>query len=481
MSPNKTTKKRIAIIGGGITGLSAVLELERLSKDLEIVLLEGSNRLGGVLCSESYDGYAVEHSADMFTTDPSTALDLVKRLGHERDLLTTLPTEDRAYVATASGIEPIPRGLSLMLPGDVDAVLASKILSDEGKKRFLQEESIPTKTSDDDESLESFAIRRFGQEVFDRLIQPLAGGIYTADPKTLSMQATMQRFLDMEQKHGSLIGAAKAQAKNNRGASATSGARYGLFRAPKNGVGTLIDWMVEAVEGAELRTNQKAVSVQRSDSGWTVKTKTNVWDVDGLIMATSAKVSGELLSPTSAGLGETLSTITAASSAIVVQAFEQSQFGWKPPSGEHFAGYGIIVPHSLGRRVIASSFSSNKFPGRAPEGKVLVRSFVGGALNAPLVDLPDDKLSQLALGELRTAVQLSGEAEWTKVFRWRNCMPQYTLGHLDRVAKIESMVEGLPNIQLAGNSYRGVGIPACIDSGGRASKQLLAELGSDGP
>jgi oxygen-dependent protoporphyrinogen oxidase len=473
--------KRIAIIGGGIAGIAAALELERLSKDLQTVLFEGSERLGGVLRSEAHVGFTIEHSADMFTTDPSTALDLVKRLGRENELLTTLPTPDRAYVSTDHGIEPIPRGLSLMLPSDVDAVLASNILSADGKERFLQEESVPAKTSTDDESLEDFAIRRFGREVFDRLIQPLAGGIYTADPKMLSMNATMKRFLDMEQEHGSLIGAAKAKTKNGTASAATSGARYGLFRAPKDGIGSLIDWMVEALESTQMLTNQKVTSAEKVAGGWQIKTATDSFDFDGIVLATSARTAGELLKPTSSSLGQTLATITAASSAIVVQAFDQIQFGWKPPAGENFSGYGIIVPHSLGRPVIASSFSSNKFPGRAPEGKMLVRSFIGGALNAPLVDLADDKLAELSVNELQQTAQLSGGAEWTKVYRWRNCMPQYTIGHLDRVAQIESLVDGLPGIQLAGNSYRGVGIPACIDSGFKAATRLLAGLNSDHP
>lgn len=481
MSQEINKIKRIAIIGGGLSGLAAAVELERLSKDLKIVLLDAADRLGGVLRSESYEGYTVEHSADMFTTDPSMALDLVKRLGRENELLTTLPTEDRAYVSTAHGIEPIPRGLSLMLPNDVDAVLSSNILSQEGKERFLHEESVPAKTTDDDESLENFAVRRFGREVFDRLIQPLAGGIYTADPKMLSMQATMKRFLDMEQEYGSLIGAAKAKAKNGSGSTATSGARYGLFRAPKNGIGSLIDWMVEAIESTQLQTNQAVTSAERVTDGWRIKTATDSFDVDGIILATSARTAGELLKPISPTLGQTLSTITAASSAIVVQGFDRSQFAWKPPGGEHFSGYGIIVPHSLGRPVIASSFSSNKFPGRSPTGKVLVRSFIGGALNAPMVDLPDDKLAELSVNELQQTVQLSGDAQWTKIYRWRNCMPQYTLGHLDRVAQIESLVDTLPGIQLAGNSYRGVGIPACIESGCQAATGLLAGLSSDDP
>jgi oxygen-dependent protoporphyrinogen oxidase len=477
MSNENSTKKRIAVVGAGISGLSAVLELEQVSPNADVILLESSARQGGVLRSDRSNGFLIEYSADMFTTDPSTALDLVKRLGHENQLVSTIPTEDRAFVATELGIAPIPRGLSLMLPGDVQAVLASPILSAAGKKRFLEEEHIPALNSAADESLESFAVRRFGQEMFDRLIQPLAGGIYTADPKTLSMRATMKRFLDMEQEFGSLIRAGRAKAENSDGASATSGARYGLFRAPKNGIGALIDWMVAAISQTDCRNEQTVVSVERTGRQWHIKTDAELFEVDGIILATSANVTGQLLRQVDSTLADSLSTITAASSAIVVQAFDKQQFGWTPKTSDsHFKGYGIVIPNALGRPVIASSFSSNKFSGRAPEDQVLVRSFIGGALNASLVDLLDEELTQLAEKELARNLRLLGSAAWSNVYRWRHCMPQYTLGHLDRVEAIESKIQSLAGIELAGNSYRGVGIPACIESGAKAATRLIADL-----
>ena len=470
MSETSQLPQKIVVVGGGVTGLAAILELERLAPAAQVTLLDSSSRLGGVLESQQFQDFTIETSADMFTIDPSAALDLVRRLGREGDLLTTTPTKDRAYVATATGIEPLPRGFSLMLPADVDTVLASPILSTAGKQRFLQEQQVPQGDCSVDESLESFAIRRFGAEVFERLIQPLAGGIYTADPKTLSMQATMKRFIDMEQEFGSLIAAGKALQKKEAASAEASGARYGLFRAPKGGVGQLIHWMVEAVERAGLQSNQTVTAIDKTDTRWRVTTGEGSIDADAVIVATGAAVAGQLLKNVDQPLASDLSTITAASSAIVALAVDGQQF--KSPLATGFGGYGIICPHVLGRQAIACSFTSNKFSNRAPDGKVLVRCFIGGALQAELVDRPDAELLEIAKAELQHWLGLEGDAEWARFYRWRNCMPQYTLGHLDRVSRIEQGVAEQTGLELAGNSYRGVGIPACIESGTAAARRL---------
>ena len=463
--------QQVVVVGGGIAGLATVLEVERLAPRARVTLLESGTRVGGVLASQLHKGFTIETSADMFTVEPSTALDLVRRLGHEDQLLTTTPTKDRAYVATADGIQPLPRGFSLMLPADVDAVLASPILSAAGKQRFLKEQQLPPRGCSVDESLESFAVGRFGQEVFERLIQPLAGGIYTADPKTLSMRATMQRFIDMEQQFGSLIAAGKAKAKKESTSAEASGARYSLFRAPKGGMGCFVDWMVDAIEQADLRTNQTVTSIEKNGPDWRVTTAEGSIDADAVVVATGAAVAGGLLGNLNSALTESLKSITAASSAIVVLALDQEQF--QSSLGKEFGGYGIICPHVLGRQAIACSFSSNKFSNRAPDGKVIVRCFIGGALQADLVDRSDAELLAIAMAELRQWLGLTGEADWSKVYRWRNCMPQYTLGHLDRVSQIEQCVSQQVGLELAGNSYHGVGVPACIESGTQAARRLL--------
>ncbi len=466
----KLLQKTLVIIGGGIAGLAAACRAQTRLPDVNLVLLESSDQLGGVLQTETVDGYVIEKSADMFTTDPPAAMELCQQLGTTGSLIQTNPTRDRAYVATADSFHPVPRGLSLLLPGNLETVMNSPLLDSAARLRFAAERNIPPSRLETDESLEAFAVRRFGQSAFDRMIQPLVGGIYTADPKRLSMQATMARFVKMEKKYGSLIRAAQS-IQPQAIESEASGARYGMFRAPENGLGQLVSWLQQALTGVQIRTGCSVHSVSRVGKRWVVETQGSNAEresinADGVVLATPAKVSGNLLQSVDQDLKQKLKSIGTASSAVVVMGIDKTQ------TEIAFAGYGVVVPSMLNRKVIATSFSSNKFAGRAPEGKLLVRCFMGGALQGELVDLDDEQLVQIASAELAVILGFRGDPELSRVFRWRNCMPQYHLGHLDLVAEIERMVDRQAGLELAGNSYRGVGIPACIQSGTEAIERL---------
>ncbi len=470
--------KTIAIIGGGVSGLSAAYYAQLSFPGSRIVLLESALRLGGVLQTDHVDGFTIERSADMFVTDPPHAFDVCQRLGRDQQLIQTTPTKDRAFVATDDSIHPVPSGLSLMLPNDLDSVLESPLLDEAAKQLFREERNVAARSSDDDESLESFAVRRYGQSVFEQLVQPLVSGIYTADPKKLSMNATMKRFVDMEQKHGSLIRAAE-ESKSSSHEKQASGARYGLFRAPENGMEQLVNWLADSLTQTEIKLSSQVDQIRKVDSGWEIEIlnlngkraesgETVV--ADGVVIATSARIAGKFLDNVDAKLAKELQTIQAASSAIVVMGVDCDQLS------KQFDGYGIIVPAVLGRKVIATSFSSNKFAGRAPEGKLLIRTFIGGALQPELVELTDDELVEIAMEELDATVGFSGQPELSRVYRWRNCMPQYHLGHVERVESIDAMSNQHLGLQLAGNSYRGVGIPACIQSGLEAIERLGKEI-----
>lgn len=468
-------KQRLIIVGGGITGLAAAWKARQLRPGLEIRILESDSRIGGVLQTDRIDDYVVENAADMFTCQPDTALQLCRELGMEDDLLSTASPQHKAFVGFNGRVVPVPQGFSLMVPTLAESIHDWPLLSEAGKTRLLEEASIPRRdyeTDDCDEDFKSFAVRRFGQEAFDVLIQPLVSGIYSADPSLLSMNATMKRFVDMEKEHGSLIRAMEAKKDPGDKADAkASGARYSLFRSPKNGFASLVSALQDSFDDQiKVTLNAKVNSVRRSDNHWFVSTDDETLTSDSLILATPAGRTANLLAsdePKFAGLIEQLSQIKSTSCAIVAMGID------KRLMPTDFDGFGVIYPHIDAGQTIAISFSSNKFAGRAADGKLLLRFFIGGAMQESLVGLDDDALLEIALQQFEQSFGCRPEPGFHRVFRWKDAMPQYHVGHLDRVERIEGLVASFPRLALAGKCYRGVGIPACIDSGFAAATDVL--------
>lgn len=474
-------KHRLIIVGGGISGLAAAWKARQLRPEIEICILEADSRVGGVLQTDRIGDYLVENAADMFTCQPNTALQLCRELGIEDDLLSTASPKHKAFVGLNGQVVPVPQGFSLMVPTMAQSIHDWPLLSEAGKTRLLAEESIPRRdyeTDDGDEDFKSFAIRRFGKEAFDVLIQPLVSGIYSADPSLLSMNATMKRFVDMEKEHGSLIAAVnaakkrdgKTDAKQDADANA-SGARYSLFRSPRAGFASLVAALQESFDDQiEVSFNAKVNTVRRRDNRWEVLTDSQTRIGDSLILATPAGKTKELLpqdEPRFVGLIEQLAEIKSTSCAIVAMGIDKSSM----PA--EFDGFGVIYPHIDAGQTIAISFSSNKFSGRAGEGKLLLRFFIGGAMQEALVDLDDNALIEIAMNQFQQSFGCRPEPDFQRVFRWKDAMPQYHVGHLDRVERIEASVASFDGLALAGKCYRGVGIPACLDSGFAAASQVL--------
>ena len=468
------TPETVTIIGGGISGLATAWKLKQISPTTRVTILESSDRLGGVLQTERIQDYLVETSADMFTSQPAAALELCRDLGMEDQLLTTATPKHKAYVGMKEKVVPVPEGFSLMVPAKAQAIRDWPLLSETGKQRLLDETGVAAKqydSADSDEDFQSFAIRRFGQEAFDVLIQPLVSGIYSADPKKLSMNATMKRFVDMEREHGSLIKAVSERASSSD--ANASGARYNLFRTPQFGFSSLVDRLVESLRGfdaIEIKTSADVQSVQQTPSGkWSAKLESGDLESDAIIITAPAQPAAALLSNFEP-LSSELSGIVSTSCAVVAMGIDRSELP------QDFKGFGIIYPHIDGGSMIAISFASNKYPDRAPDGKLLLRFFIGGALQEELVDRDDDTLVTLALDQFEVSLGCRPTPEFCKVIRWKKTMPQYHVGHLDRVSRIESLVETLPGLELAGKSYRGVGIPACIESGFLAAARICESL-----
>jgi len=465
------TRKHVAIVGGGVTGLSCALKLCEEQPSWQVTLLEGSDRIGGVLGTTRRDGFLIERSADMFTVRDPWAIDLCKRIGFESELIEPTLEHQRAYLVHRGKLTEVPGGFSLMSPNRVWPVLTTPILSWRGKLRLAWEYFTPARKDGADESLASFARRRLGPEVYERLVQPLIGGIYTADPEMLSMAATMDSFLEMERRHGGLIrGSLKKTPAQKQAAKTASGARYRMFRAPKEGMGALVEAMATQLPPECVRLNSLVAGLRRKGDRWRMSVNDSDESFDGVILCTPGGVTAKILSEVDGELADEVGQITRASAAVVMLGYERSQF-------ERLVnGFGFVAPSIERRKIIAGSFASVKFAGRAPDGKLLLRVFVGGALQPELLELPDEQIVALVESELKDLLGATGSSQFAEVVRWNDVMPQYHVGHRERVQRIEARVAQCPGLELAGNSYRGVGIPMCVKDGERAATAIGAEL-----
>ncbi len=478
--------RRIAVIGGGIAGLVAANRIRELEPSCEVTLFEASDRLGGSMWTEHRDGFIVEQGADSFITNVPWGIDLCRRLGIADELVGTSEHGRQAFVVRRGRLRPIPDGFMLMAPSKLWPIVKTPILSPLGKLRLAWEYFVPQRRdeSGSDESLANFVRRRLGREAFDRLVQPLVAGIYTADPEKLSLVATLPRFQDMEREHGSLIRAtlhkrsAKPVGESSNGPS--SGARYGLFVTPRGGLSTITNAIAARLPPGSMRLNAQITNVERSDGRWSLHASLplppgegrgegkNLRSYDALILATPAPATAKLLARIDPALSADLASIEYAGAIVVSMALDRQQI--RHP----LDGFGFVVPAIERRRILSASFSSVKFPGRAPADKVLIRTFVGGACQRELCDLDDGELERLVTEELAELIGLAGRPLWTMIARWSNSMPQYHVGHLDRVARIEARLRCIPGLALAGSAYRGVGIPHAIHSGEEAAETVLA-------
>ncbi len=475
--------RRVAIIGGGISGLSAALALSDRAREsgraVDITLLESGDRLGGVLRTERIGEYLVEHAADMWITNKPEGVWLCERLGLSERLIPTDAAFRKSLVLRNGRAYPIPEGFQLMVPEQAWPVLRSPVLSWRGKLRLMAELFVPARRDGTDESLASFVRRRFGRETFERLVQPLVGGIYTADPERLSLLATLPRFLEMERQHGSLILAA-VRARRERTLQAnqhdsdqvgTSGARYGLFVSLPNGIGELIDKLVAVVSSRvtiRLQTSVTSVRTATERSRFEVALSDGSTQAfDAVILAVPAFVAASLLQDGACELATLLGQIEYASTVVVAS-------GHKLVDIAHpLDAFGLVVPHAERRNILATSFTSRKFPGRAPAGRVLLRTFVGGALQPELAKLDDAATTDLVRRELAEILGVRGEPDFVKVLRHSRAMPQYHVGHMELVSRIQSAAARVPGFALAGSFLSGVGIPDSIASGEAAAKSVI--------
>jgi oxygen-dependent protoporphyrinogen oxidase len=325
----------------------------------------------------------------------------------------------------------------------------------------------------DDESLAQFVRRRLGREALERMAQPMVGGIYTADPESLSLRATMPRFLEMERAHGSLIRAMWKQRRRQREAKGTSGARYSLFLSFDEGMRVLSDALAARLDKADVRLNTKALKLARdaATGKWQIRLESgDTILADAVCLALPAYASARLLGDEDAQLAAELDAIPYASTATVNLAYKRSDI-------PHLLdGFGFVVPFVERRSILACTFSSVKFAGRAPAGHALLRAFVGGALQPEMFALDEAEMLSAVRRDLRELLGIDAPPLFAHTERWPRAMAQYTLGHVERVARIREHLRELPGLKLAGNAFDGAGIPDCVRSGEAAADEILNQL-----
>ena len=458
---------RIVIVGGGITGLAAANRVREINPSIKVTLLEASDRLGGTLQTEYRDGFLLERGPDSFISEKPEALALAKRLGLESQIIQTNEAYRRSFIVRDGRLRAVPEGFQLLAPSRMWPFITSDIFTLAGKARMAADLFLPRKNTNgvNDESLASFVRRRLGEEALARMAQPMVGGIYTADPETLSLRATLPRFLDMEQKHRSLILAMLRHGRVQK--LGTSGARYSLFLSFDRGMQVLVDALTRINADVVLNTRAQRLTY---DQGWTVITdKGEQLKADAVCLAVPAFIAASLVSDIDTRLADKLRAIKYASTATI-------NFGYRRTAIKHpLNGFGFVVPIIEKRSLIACTFSSVKFAGRAPEDHVLLRAFAGGALQPEVFALDEATMATRVEADLRELLTIREDPRFIEVAKWERSMPQYEVGHLDRVNEIERLVKELPGLALAGNSYRGAGIPDCIRSGEAAAEALSTD------
>jgi protoporphyrinogen/coproporphyrinogen III oxidase len=429
-------------------------------------LLEAHDRLGGTIASEHVDGFLIEAGPDSFLSEKPWALALCRRLGVEDRLVRTDDRFRKVFVWHRGRLHPLPDGFQLLAPTALLPFATSSLFSLPGKLRMALDLVLP-RGGGDDESLGAFVRRRLGAEALERVAQPLVAGIYTADPDDLSLTATMPRFLELERRQRSVILGLR-RALRQAPLPGTSGARWSLFVTFAGGMEELVTTVANRLPAGSVILEQRVTGLERAAGGWRVATaEGRRFEGDRLILATEAHATARLTRYVDPALATLLEQIPYSSAATV-------SLGYRRGDVPHaLDGFGFVVPRTEGKALLAGTFSSVKYPGRAPSGHVLIRGFLGGMLNAAMLSEDDDTLIARARTELRAALGIAAEPVLTRLHRWPASMPQYQVGHLARVETIERAVRALPGLELAGGAYRGVGIADCVHSGETAAEQAL--------
>ena len=461
---------KVAVVGGGIAGLSAAYHLQERARaagvPLECTLIESESRLGGKIVTDRSAGFAVEGGPDSFLTQKPGAVELCRKLGIYDRLVGTNEASRRVFILWKGKLHKLPDGVLLIVPTRLAPFALSTLISPLGKLRMGLDLVLPARRDPSDESVAAFVRRRLGEEALEKIAEPLMGGIHVSDPDRQSLRASFPRFADIEKKYGSLTRGILAGARSHP----KNGKSLPTFMTLRGGLGEMVE-TVERQLGDTRVLSGRTVTELRKDGGYRLTLDDGARiSADAVVLATSARDAAGLVESFDGTLAEKLRSIRYVSTATVSMGFRRDSIA------HDLKGFGFVIPRKERRLITGCTWTSTKFDDRAPDGHVLIRCFLGGATDEAPALVSEEEMVGYARQELRSLMGITAEPVLTKVFRWRDGHPQYDVGHLDLVSKLEEMVSTHAGLQLAGSSYRGVGLPDCIRSGATAAESILSRV-----
>ena len=471
---------RVTIIGGGISGLSAAYHLRELGAAdgaaPEVVVLEASPRIGGLIRTERIDDYLIEGGPDALLVAKPGGVELCERLGLADELAHLSTPEAGTRILHRGRLVSLPRGFLLMAPTQLWPTLRSPLFSLTGKVRMGLERFVPKRSEAGDESLASFVTRRFGREVLDRAAEPVIASLFTADAECLSVEAAMPRFVDAERRYGSVTRALAHARRRKPAGQAHSG--HGAFAYLKSGFGRIVDELVARLPSVAIRTSTEIEAIQPDPATgrWSVAVRdAGSVESDAIVLACPAHAGASLLEGRDDALAAELRALRYASCATVSLVYERNDVG------APLDGFGFFVPRVEGSPVLACSFVSVKFRDRAPADRVLLRVFLGGALHPETLERDDAGLVRIADEQLRGVLEIAKPPVFSRTHRFPASMPQYEVGWTRRLEAIREHVQSHAGLFLAGSAVGAFGLPDCISSGQRAARNTLDYLAQRAP
>lgn len=456
--------KRVAIVGGGVAGLAGAYELARQAHDgasLQVVLFEASTRLGGIIETVHEGEFVIECGPDAWVTEKPWARELAEELGLGDEVMASNDATRKTYVLVDKKLQAMPDGMRMMVPANLEALDASDLFSGEAKQAFRDEvgraEELQMGAPDVDESVAEFVRRHFGEEVLEKIGAPLLSGVFGGDVSRLSVRAVMAPFVAMEREHGSLIAALQARAAVAKA--------HAVFTTLRSGMGTLVDRMIAGIPEDWIRLAAEVSFVSYGEEGWLIGTARGVEQFDEVMMAAPVDVARCLLEPVDAEMSA-LMEMDASSAVVVAFGFPDAARFTVPP------GFGFLVPPGSDSLLLACTFVDQKFDDRVPQGGRLVRAFFGGKAAERLMRCGNDETAVVARMELARILGPLPEPQITVVRRWPRSLPQYGVGHLERMKALDGRVKAFAGLWLIGNGYRGVGVPDLVRDARAAARQI---------